>query len=240
MERLHGLGVVDSGPGILLVHSLFVTEKDLQLLSGTSAILGYCPFSQAQFCFPAALHRWVNAGFELMLGTDCGACNDTMNVQQELRILANGGSFSVHTSQEFNEFYSTGDTADATRVERLRVSDREDRLQFSTPQSLLDTVWRTPADLHPEYASGRLMVGGPANLAVWDLEHPSCWPAESPVRTLAMSDVSGALFGVMTNGQWRGELGNVSQSILQSSEYGEAKREANARLASLKRTLGLA
>ncbi len=239
IHRLSRLGLMDAGPGILLVHSLFVTEDDLKTLSGKSAILGYCPFSQVQFCFPAAIGRWAEAGIDMMLGTDCGACNDTMNVQQELRVLANGGAFVVQGSPQFDAFHTSESKRDALKVEEKRVQEREARLPYSHPQTLLNTVWKTPASLHPGYSSGILTVGGPANLAVWDLDHPACWPAEDPLRALTMSDMSSALSGVMTNGIWRGTLGDYARSILSSPEFRDARREAQSRLNALNATLGL-
>ena len=55
IERLHRLGVLDAGLGTLLVHSLFVTQADLARLRPTRNVLGYCPYSQVQFCFPPKL-----------------------------------------------------------------------------------------------------------------------------------------------------------------------------------------
>jgi len=239
MQRLNRLGVLDAGPGTLLVHSLFVTQADLKMLSAKSVRLGYCPFSQVQFCFPAAIGHWVDAGIEMMLGTDCGACNDTMNVQQELRALANGGAFGIQGGEDFVKFYHSGKLEDAHRVETVRVTERQDRLPYSEPHALLDTVWNTPSKFHPSYPSGVLAVGHPANLAVWDLDHPSCWPAESVRRALTMSDMSSALIGMMTQGQWRGSLGDFARSICTSPEYRDARREAHGRLRALKQKLGI-
>ena len=99
VERLARLGVLDAGQGTLLVHSLFVDQHDLGLLKPERNVLGYCPFSQVQFCFPAAVEDWHASDISIMVGTDCGACNDTMNVQQELRLMASGRGYAVVPSE---------------------------------------------------------------------------------------------------------------------------------------------
>mgnify|MGYP002036196831 CR=1 FL=1 len=95
LGRLRRLGCLDDDQRFLLVHGLYVNDDDLKALTPGVHLLGYCPYSQLQFAFPAALHAWRAAGLEIALGTDAGCCNDTMNVQLEVRSLASGSSFSV-------------------------------------------------------------------------------------------------------------------------------------------------
>lgn len=239
VERLARLGVLDAGQGALLVHSLFVDQHDLGLLKPHRNVLGYCPFSQVQFCFPAAVEDWHASDISIMVGTDCGACNDTMNVQQELRLMASGRGYAVVPSEAGRAFRAKGSLETAAAVEEIRTSGRTERQSLATPSALLNTVWATPGRWTPGSISGQIVPGARADLAIWDLDHPACWPAPLPLRTLAMSDTAGALWGMMLNGEWRGERGRFRESILESHAYTEALSEASGRLAALRRRLGL-
>ena len=53
--KLQQTGALDAGPGMLLVHGLFVTHADLDRLDPKRHVLGYCPFSQVQFDTPHSL-----------------------------------------------------------------------------------------------------------------------------------------------------------------------------------------
>jgi len=239
IERLDRLDVLDAGSSALLVHGLFVSSADISRLRPQRNILGYCPFSQVQFCFPAAVSQWVEAGIPIMVGTDSGACNDTMNVQQELRLMGGGSGYSIMTSTAGTDFLSAGTLPRARALEENRATSLESRHGFSTPCRLLDTVWSTPSQAHAHMKAGVLVEGAMANIAIWDLSHPAVWPANDPLRTIAMCDTKGALYGLMTNGIWRGELGRFAASILESSEYRTAHAEADQRLSLLKERLRL-
>jgi 5-methylthioadenosine/S-adenosylhomocysteine deaminase len=239
IERLDRLGILDAGQGALLVHGLFVDRADLARLRPERNILGYCPFSQVQFCFPAAVEEWWNAGAPVILGTDCGACNDTMNVQQELRLMANGRAYAVTSSTAGARFIESNGLSEAESLEKVRQETRAARHSMSNPRALLDTVWRTPGQMHQHLPVGDIAPGYRANLTVWDLEHPACWPATDPLRTLTMSDVSSALWGMMINGEWRGEPGRFRESILLSDNFHGAREEADGRLKALLSRLSL-
>lgn len=48
-----------------------------------------------------------------MIGTDAGCCNDTMDVQNELRLLGNASMFSATFSPDMHEsFFKAGDDQD--------------------------------------------------------------------------------------------------------------------------------
>jgi cytosine/adenosine deaminase-related metal-dependent hydrolase len=80
---------------------------------------------------------------------------------------------------------------------------------------------------------GRIAEGHLANLVLWDLNHPTTWPAPEPLRSLAMSDATPAIQQVMIRGKWMGERGNFANSIVQSEAYQAARIEADARLKAL-------
>ncbi|MCB9543667.1 MAG: amidohydrolase family protein [bacterium] len=230
---LERLGVLDAGPAMLLVHGLYATHADVQRLRPPRNTLAYCPFSQVQFGFPAAVEGWWKAGLPFVIGTDCGACNDSMSPQQELRLLACGRAFAVTPSEAGVRFRGTGDPDDARALDAIRRTTREERAALADPATLLGTVWRVPGRLHPRLRAGVIEPGARANLCVWDADHPAWWPTTAPLRTLTMGDVSGALWGLCVNGRWIGERGAMQASLIGSDDWREIRAEAEGRLRAL-------
>ncbi|MCP4499518.1 MAG: amidohydrolase family protein [Deltaproteobacteria bacterium] len=239
VEFLDDTGALEGGSGFLLVHGLFLTDADLARLNPARHTLGYCPFSQIQFGFPTGNMAFAAHGLNAVLGTDAAACNDTMNVQQELRLVAGGPSFSSSTSLAMERFRASGDAADAKQVWTERVQAFEKRHPLSGPAALLSSVWKTPGTLHPGLHVGEIAVGAKANLLVVDLEHPALWPATDVLHALAMSDVATALHAVILQGDYMGHPGDFHGSIVRSELYMAACAEANIRLKALLQRLGL-
>ena len=107
--------------------------------------------------------------------------------------------------------------------------------EVAHPHRLLSSVWRDPGNLHPTFRCGDLVAGAQANVVVWDLDHPSFWPATDPLRALAYGDTSAAIHAMMVAGKRIGVDGDFARSLVTSDAYREALREANARFAALKR-----
>jgi 5-methylthioadenosine/S-adenosylhomocysteine deaminase len=239
IERLSREGTLDAGRGFLLVHGLFASDQDLARLNPARHALGFCPFSQLQFDFPNPVVGWLRRGLPVVVGTDAASCNDSMNVQKELKLMAGGSLFATPFGNEYLRFCRTGDVADARAVHQRR----DDMIAAAGPLReapfLLGTVWSAPGALEPRLPVGELRPGALANLAVWNIDHPACWPANDPLRTLAMTDATGALHGLMVAGRWTGTLGDFHRSVVQSPEYREAHREADERLAALLRRAGV-
>lgn len=63
-----------------------------------------------------------------------------MNVQQEMRALAGGSVFGVHTSPEMLRFGQTGNVKDARRVQDVRQRILSRAQAVNQPRALLDTV----------------------------------------------------------------------------------------------------
>lgn len=230
-------GILDLPSGLVLVHSLFITAADLQLLSPERHALAYCPLSQIQFAFPAHITPWLQAGLPIQVGTDAGACNDTMNVQQELRVLAGGSAFAVTQGERYRAFQASGslEAAEAVHTQRVQTYDQTPSLQ-----QMLGMVWETPARFCPALRMGELAVGARACLNVWDLNHPALWPATDPLRALVMCDAAKALRHVMINGQWMAPLETrLQEHILNSTAFQEAQTEASQRLQALLVRTGL-
>ena len=224
-------GILDLDAGLVLVHSLFVTDRDLSRLNPERHILAYCPLSQIQFAFPAHIHRWAEAGIAIQVGTDAGACNDTMNVQQELRVLAGGNAYGVTRGQLYEKFQSSAQLPDAEAVYQQRVEIFD---QMPSMQAMLQMVWNTPGNACTPLNMGEIAVGKRANLNRWNPRHPALWPTTDPLRALVMCDASAALHNVMVNGQWIAPEGRHFQEyILSSNAFDTAQQEASERLQAL-------
>jgi 5-methylthioadenosine/S-adenosylhomocysteine deaminase len=234
LARLARDGVLDAAPRVLLVHGLFVSDEDLALLDPARHVLGYCPFSQLGFGFPADLARWSRAKIPWVVGTDCAACNDSMNVQKELRVVAAERGFSTTSSEALARFQHAGSPAAARAVWQHRDAAQSPHRPLVEPARLLESVWAVPGSVHPKAPCGRIRPGSLAHLTVWDLDHPAFWPATDPIRALASNDTSGAIHGMMLSGRWIGDRGSFHRSILDGAEYREARIEADERLARLR------
>ena len=213
----------------LLVHGLYVTDADREMLDPAKHLFGHCPWSQTQFAWPAPVDRWLDGGFQLAVGTDAGACNDSMNVQQELRLMACGPAYGL---AGFDAFARTGTLDAAEGLEARRRYAQQRGARRADPRWLLSTVGEGPGRLVPHLGLGRLAAGALANVAIWDLSHPALWPAFDPLRSLAFGDAAPALHGLVVAGQWVGELGRV-RAVLEHDDVAQWRQEAAERLAAL-------
>lgn len=233
VERLHRLGVLDV-PRALLVHSLWVSEADLERLDPARHALGYCPWSQVQFGFPAHLRSWRGHGIPIAVGTDTGSSNDTMNVQQELRLVASGAAFETSHGAAHAAFRAEGTLAEARRVRESRAHATAEVRRLSESSALLPLITETPGTLHNSLKLGRIAPGWRANLAVYDLDHPAMWPGNAPLRALCWGDASAALHQLIVQGEPVGPPGVWRQELLASDRYQAHRLEASQRWAALR------
>ena len=159
------------------------------------------------------------------------ASNDSFNLQKELHALASLPSHGASFGQEYDAFLSG--RAPPGPVHDARIGARRRHPEFASASDLLGHIWQTPGGLHPGFLSGVIAPGALANLAVWDASHPSMWPGSLPLRSLAMGDTAGALWGMMGRGRWIGQPGDFAQSVVTSSSYRRALEDAQARFKAL-------
>ncbi len=232
-------GILERAGRLLLVHGIFVTDADLARLDPARHTLGFCPYSQVQFCFPAAVARFARAGLPWCVATDCAASNDSMNVQKELRLVSGMGLAAATFSDAADRFaVGAGTPAAATALDAARQAAFDAWAPLRDPAALLATVWSVPGRLHPALPCGALEPGRLANLLVLDPDHPALWPALDPLRALVMGDVAPAIEAMMLRGRFLGRRGDFGRSVLELG-YGEVRAEATARLAERLRRLGL-
>ncbi|TNF26720.1 MAG: hypothetical protein EP329_20765 [Deltaproteobacteria bacterium] len=237
LDVLRRTGVLDAAPRSLLIHNIFVTEADVAALDADRVALGFCPHSKEIFAYLPDIRAWQAARLPWFIGTDCAASNDAINIQRELRATAGLRTVGVTWSPAHQAFLDSGSLDDARDAWRERARDRAKTPWLADPRALLDRVWGIPGSLHPAFRAGVIAPGALANLSVWDLDHPTFWPAREPVRALTMSDTTGALHNVMAAGRWIGTHGDYARSVVATDAYREAHREASERLAALERRL---
>lgn len=237
LDVLHRTGVLAASPRTLLIHNIFVTEPEIAALDKDRVALGFCPHSKEIFAYLPDIRAWSAARLPWFLGTDCAASNDALNVQGELRATAGLRSAGVTWSAPHQAFLQSGSLDDARAAWRERAKARVKTPWLADPAFLLDRVWGIPGRLHPAFRAGVIAPGALANLAIWDLDHPTFWPGREPVRQLTMSDTIGALHNVMAAGRWVGVHGDYHRSLVATDAYREAHREASDRLTALERRL---
>ena len=239
---LEAEGLLATEVPLLLVHALFLDARDLGRLHPDRHLLGVCPFSQMQFGFPAPVDEFDRAGVAWLAGTDCVPSNDGMNVQKELRVLAGQTLFGVTYGPERLALREGVDAARVEALERRRSEAISRAGDAAAAERLLARVWSVPGGWHPGLPTGAIEVGRRADLAVWDLDHPSFWPADGPVasvlRALAWGEPTPALRGLCIGGRWIGDAEDV-RAVLRRPEVAAWFDEAEARRRALLERAGL-
>ncbi|MCB9665022.1 MAG: amidohydrolase family protein [Alphaproteobacteria bacterium] len=236
LTRLARLGVLDAGSRWLLVHALFATDAELRALDPTRHCLVTCPRAMAQAGFPSPVAAWEEAGATWVVAPDAPAGNDGVDPQAELAALVQQRTADVATSPELAAFRAGG-SAEPVWARRQEAWTR--RASLGDPVALLHRVWTLPGALHPELPCGVLRAGTLAHLALWDLRHPTFWPAEDPLRALALGRTSGALAQLMVAGRWRTARGQHA-SLGHDDTWQALRAEASGRRAALLRRAGVA
>lgn len=239
VARLHGAGLLGREVRQLLVHCIYVSEADLSLLDPERHVLGYCPSSQLRFCFPADTRRWSQRGLPWILGTDCAASNDTMNLQSELRIAAAHSGWATTFDAANVAFLESPSLQAAADLEARRRHHLAARAADSASSTILSRVWGTPGGLHPGFRAGVIAPGYRAHLLLVDTEHPALWPGLAPLEGMVLGEVAPAIQRMMVSGRWLSAAGAHREALLGSQLYRDAVAEASARLARLLKRAGI-
>ena len=228
VERLKNLGVLECS--FLGVHGLYLSEPDLELLSPDRHTLGFCPGSQVQFGFPAHFDSWHQLKIPWIVGTDCGVSNDSMNVQQELRLVAGMGSLRTTWSLEHERLRQLGTLASGRTVIENRQDAFEEFECYRDPSLLLKTITSIPGSMHSKVKVGQIKVGSRASLLIIDPNHPCLWPGDDMLRSLAYCDAAPAIESMMVGGRWLAPPGEPFREVLlKGDDYQECLIEAHQR-----------
>ena len=87
LERLRRLGIV--GPNLISVHSVHLSEAEIDLLALHGCSVAHCPSSNLKLASGfAPLHALAQAGVNVGFGTDGAASNNRLDAFQEMRQAA--------------------------------------------------------------------------------------------------------------------------------------------------------
>ena len=87
LERLRRLGLL--GPGLIAVHAVHVNDAEIALLAKHGASVAHCPSSNLKLASGfAPMAKMAAAGINLSIGTDGAACNNRLDMFEEMRLTA--------------------------------------------------------------------------------------------------------------------------------------------------------
>jgi 5-methylthioadenosine/S-adenosylhomocysteine deaminase len=121
LERLGKLGLVS--PRLISVHSVHLTEGEMNYLAKQGAHIAHCPSSNLKLAsgIPQAA-AWKDAGVNVGIGTDGTASNNKLDMLAELRLaalLAKGASGNATTWTAYDTLKAaTIDAAKALALDR--------------------------------------------------------------------------------------------------------------------------
>ncbi|MDD9951209.1 MAG: amidohydrolase family protein [Zetaproteobacteria bacterium] len=176
VQWLQHLGVLTAGVHLRAAHGIYLTHTDLENLRNKLSLI-FCPSSAMSFAHPANINHWEHAGVNWCLGTDCAASNDSLNLLKELRIVYGWNSLQ----NTFNP-------------------QQENQIQKISRNALLHKVTSTASHQVPGAPVGIIEPGARANLAFWNIHHPSLWPGRE-WKAICLSDGNNALTQMMIQGK---------------------------------------
>jgi 5-methylthioadenosine/S-adenosylhomocysteine deaminase len=237
LRWLDGLGLFARTQAVC-AHAIFVPRADLARLGRSRHALVWCPSSAFVFAMPARIAVWSELEVPWVLGTDCAASNDGMNLQAELKLVSAQRAAAATWSAAYDAVLAAPDAPALAAATAAAWQTRADLFAayepVGTASRTLERAWGGAGCLHPAFRAGVLEAGALANVLVWDVEHPAFWPAHDPLATLVMADATKALHTMYAAGRPVTAVGE-HQSLAQAAAYREALGEARARLEKLGR-----
>jgi 5-methylthioadenosine/S-adenosylhomocysteine deaminase len=189
LSRLQELGLMI--PNLQCVHMTQLIDEEIQLLADTGVSIVHCPASNLKlasgFCPSDIL---LNAGVSISLGTDGCACNNELNMLNEMRLAALIGKGS------------SGDASTLTAWGVLAMATVNGAKQIG----LNDYI-------------GTLESGKYADITAVNLNQVNTMPVYDPVATLIYSAQASQVSHVWVAGQLNvedGKLLNINEEILKN------------------------
>lgn len=218
---------------LLGVHGTYLTLKELdEMAQKENMTLVQCPTSASIFSFPADSIEWMKRGIPMVLGTDCVASNDSMNIHKEMRTYRGLQISPITGSKEYRNFLEDGSLAKKLESKKRQYWSRV--AKHLEPHQLLDKIWKIPGELHPKFKAGLLAKGYVANINLWDITHPNLWP-HPDIKTFCFADPINALKNMMILGKFilKNEKNTNMNNLLKTSSYLLAWENANKSLKKL-------
>lgn len=169
IEWLANLGCL--GPDTQLVHSVHVSDRELDLIAESGALVVHCPTSNMYLASGAApVRKMLDRGIPVRLGTDGSGSNNSQDLLESAKIAA---LLAKHV---------TGD------AQALLPADIVPMLvPIRGEGRALPQVW--------------LSVGGPADVTIVDLNNARCQPVHSVASALVYNASGADVHTVIVGGQ---------------------------------------
>jgi hypothetical protein len=157
---------------------------------------------------------------------------------EELRLIAGWPMVVASQGPEIADFMTQPSPKNLEKLAEKRTNLQAENLV--NQDHLLNILFLGSSDGLPSHPKVNGILGGSlANLLVWNSKDPALWPDSNFLRSLIYNSLFPALKGIMTAGQWRGEIGNPRKTIVSSDRYQNDRREAIVRLSELMKRVGL-
>jgi cytosine/adenosine deaminase-related metal-dependent hydrolase len=178
-EFAEDVGLV--GPNVLLVHTVWMDQHDIQILSRTRTNVAHNPVSNAKLASGIApIPEMLAAGVNVALGTDGGPSNNAYDMVRDMRWTS-----YIHKAR----------TLDPT------VMPAEAVLEMATINGA--------KAMGLDSRIGSLEVGKRADFVVFDLDKPHVTPVVDPVSTLVCAATGADVDTVVIDGRMVVEHGQV-------------------------------
>lgn len=166
-------------PGILGVHCVQVDDADIEVLATHDVRVAHCPRCNAKLAMGIApLHRLMDRGVLVGIGTDSPASNNTMDVFDEMRI----GLLLQRATLAHDSFFA------AERFVRMATADGARALGI-------------------DHLVGTLQPGKRADIVAVELSHSHQVPTEDPYGALVHTANQENVLMTMVDGEIRYEGG---------------------------------
>lgn len=170
LQYLDSFGLIHSHS--LLAHCTHLTEKDIRLLADRHACAVHCPRSNLKLGSGIAdVHRLLEAGARVALGTDSSASNNNQDMLEEIRFAA---------------LLQKGIHGDPTLL---------------SIRQCLDIAFRAPLENMGFRGGGTLTPGAAADLALVDTTDIAWLPNAEPLANLLYASHSGSVALTMVAGR---------------------------------------
>jgi cytosine/adenosine deaminase-related metal-dependent hydrolase len=161
------------GPRVLLVHTVWMDETDIQILAQTHTNVAHNPASNAKLASGIApIPEMLAAGVNVTLGTDGGPSDNTYDIVRDMRLAS-----YLHKARSLNPL----------------VTPAESVLEMATINGARALGW--------ENEIGSLEVGKQADFVVFDFDKPHLTPSTNPVSTLVCAATGADVDTVVISGK---------------------------------------
>jgi 5-methylthioadenosine/S-adenosylhomocysteine deaminase len=160
IEWLHSLGVL--GPDMQLVHCVWVSEAEIELMAESGAVVVHCPVSNMYLASGAApVRRMLDRGVTVALGTDGPASHNSQDLLETVKVAALLAKLSTNNAQAL------------------------------APLEALGMVTTAGAHFFGREDLGRIVPGGKADLTLVNLNTARSMPVHHP-ESAVVYNASGA------------------------------------------------